>query len=84
MVIEHFRNGDAQSVYRRFGEKGRMLPDGLHYSASWTDTEGSRCFQVMECAEPGLLKIWASRWDDLVDFEFIPVVTGAEMAEKMK
>lgn len=28
MVIETFRDGDAEAVYRRFHEKGRMQPDG--------------------------------------------------------
>ena len=35
MIVEHFRNGDAAPVYRRFRERGRMAPDGLVYVASW-------------------------------------------------
>ncbi len=26
MVIEHFKDGDAPSVYRRFRDRGRMMP----------------------------------------------------------
>jgi hypothetical protein len=29
MVIEHFRPGKAQDVYRRFRNRGRMAPTGL-------------------------------------------------------
>jgi len=33
MVVEHFKNKDAVSVYCRFRERGRMAPDGfgLHF-----------------------------------------------------
>ena len=35
MIVEHFRNGDAVPVYRRFRERGRMAPEGLTYVTSW-------------------------------------------------
>jgi hypothetical protein len=38
----------------------------------------------MECDDPKLLDAWAANWDDLVAFEFVPVVTGAEMADRMR
>jgi hypothetical protein len=50
-----------------------MLPPGVAYHASWVDSEGARCFQVMESPTPELLHTWVSRWDDLMDFEIIPV-----------
>jgi len=83
MVIEHFKNSDAKAVYKRFREKGRMMPEGLNYVASWTETNCDRCFQVMECEDIELLQMWASNWNDLVDFEFIPVLSSKEMSEKM-
>jgi hypothetical protein len=39
-----------------------------------------RCFQLMETADPALLAAWTGRWDDLVSFEIVPVVTSAEAA----
>ena len=81
MVIERFKNRDAKAVYRRFREKGRMAPDGLRYIDSWVDTDFDRCFQLMECINPRLLEQWAANWEDLVDFEFIPVRTSKEAAE---
>lgn len=83
MVIENFKNRNAQAVYQRYWEKGRMAPEGLKYVASWTETNCGRCFQIMECSDPELLKIWAANWADLIDFEFTPVVTGQEMSEIM-
>src|SRR4029077_18232560 len=44
MVIETFRNQDAKSVYRRFREKGRMLPEGLTFVESFVTADLSRCF----------------------------------------
>ena len=78
MVIEHFRNGDALPVYRRFRDRGRMAPDGLRYVTSWVTTDLQRCFQVMECDDPALLAQWTVCWEDLVEFEIIPVITSAE------
>lgn len=55
-----------------------MMPDGVVYHASWIDAAGARCFQVMEAPSREPLDIWASRWDDLVEFEIIPVQTSSE------
>lgn len=80
MVIEHFRDGDAVPVYRRFRDRGRLAPDGLVYVASWVDEPMTRCYQVMETDDKALLDAWIASWADLVDFEVIPVMTSAEAA----
>lgn len=82
MVIERFRNRDAGAVYRRFREKGRMLPEGLVYKSSWTEINFDRCFQVMETDDPSLFQHWARNWEDLVDFEIVPLMTSAEASAK--
>lgn len=78
MVIERFRGGDPLPVYRRFRDRGRLMPDGLHYVSSWVTEDFSRCFQVMECDDPKLLQEWMGQWQDLMEFEAIPVITSAE------
>ena len=83
MVIEHFKNKDAVPVYRRFRDKGRMMPEGLDYVASWVDAKMERCYQVMETHDRVLLEEWMARWSDLIDFEVHPVITSKEAAEKM-
>jgi hypothetical protein len=80
MIIEHFRGGAAEPIYRRFRERGRMAPDGLRYVASWVTEDYRRCFQVMECEDPALLEQWMSAWRDLTEFEVIPVNTSADAA----
>ena len=76
MIIEEYRGGDPLPVYRRFRDRGRMAPEGLRYIASWVTPDGSRCYQVMECDDPGLLDRWMANWADIVDFEVVPVVTS--------
>jgi Protein of unknown function (DUF3303) len=78
MVIEHFRGGDALPVYRRFRDQGRLAPEGLTYVASWVTDDFRRCFQIMECEDRQLLVEWTARWEDLLEFEIIPVMTSAE------
>ena len=83
MVIERFRNRDAEAVYQRFRAQGRMLPEGLNYIASWTEATFDRCFQLMECEDPRLFQEWVSRWQDLVEFEIVPVVSSKEAADSI-
>jgi hypothetical protein len=80
MVIEEFRDQDAKSVYRRFHEKGRLMPDGVTFHNSWVSADLGRCFQLMECNDITLLQQWVAEWSDLVAFEIVPVVPGKETA----
>ena len=80
MVIEHFRDGDATPVYRRFRDKGRLAPDGLTYISSWVTSDLRHCYQVMECDDVRLIEQWMAQWRDIVDFEYVPVITSAEAA----
>jgi uncharacterized protein DUF3303 len=83
MVIENTRPGRAPDIYRRFRDRGRMAPEGVRYVASWVELDFRRCFQVMEADSEALLREWTSHWDDLVEFEIIPVRTSAEAAALM-
>jgi hypothetical protein len=78
MVIEHFRNGDPQPVHERFIRRGRMLPEGVTYHASWIEPERARCFQLMEADSAAALEPWISAWNDIVDFDVMPVLTSAD------
>lgn len=76
MVIEQFR--DTRAVHDRFVERGRMLPNGVTYHASWIDPERARCFQVMEAENSDALAPWIAAWNDLVQFEVVPVLVSAD------
>jgi hypothetical protein len=84
MVIEQFRDGDPLAVRTRFRERGRMLPDGVTYHASWIDPSRARCFQVMEAADVDALQPWLDAWNDLVEFEVIPVLPSADFWAKLE
>jgi Protein of unknown function (DUF3303) len=78
MIIEHFRGGDAIPVYRRFRDRGRLAPDGVRYVGSWVTADLKRCYQLMECEDRRLLDEWLANWNDLVEFDVVPVMTSAE------
>jgi hypothetical protein len=71
-------------VYQRFREHGRMMPAGLRYIDSWVESNYDRCFQLMACDDPGLFDQWTSQWEDLVDFEIVPVITSKEASEQSR
>ncbi len=83
MIVEHFKDGDALPVYRRFRDHGRLAPDGLRYVSSWVTDDLAHCYQVMECNDPELIEQWTERWRDLADFEIHPVVTSAEAVARV-
>ena len=80
MVIERFK--DAAAVYRRVEEHGRLLPDGLTFHESWIAEDMSGCYQTMSCDDPALLENCADNWRDLIDFEFIPVISSQAARDK--
>ena len=78
MVVERFRPGAVTEIYRRFAEKGRMMPEGLNYIESWITDDLSVCYQLMETDDHALFAEWTRNWDDLTDFEIVPVMTSAQ------
>jgi hypothetical protein len=80
MIIEKFRNGDPVPVYRRFRDRGRLMPQGIEYRGSWVTDDLRRCFQIMECSGRRLLDEWMANWQDICEFEVIPVMTSVDAA----
>jgi hypothetical protein len=78
MIVEHFRDGDALPVYRRFRDRGRLEPDGVRYVASWVTDDLRACYQIMDATDRSTLDAWIARWADLVDFDVHPVMTSAD------
>jgi hypothetical protein len=83
MVIERFKEGAAREIYRRFREKGRMMPAGLEYLSSWIDMDVKICWQLIRTEDFALFDQWIGNWRDLIDFEIVPVRTSAEVREMM-
>ena len=73
MVVEHFKPGCADTMFRRYNDQGRSLPKGLHYLHSWVSKEKDICFQLMETNDAALFDEWIGHWTDLVDFEIYPI-----------
>jgi len=81
MIIERFHPGTVKLLYERFAEKGRLMPEDVEYINSWIDKNVSTCYQVMQSDSIDKIQVWISCWDDLADFEVIPVITSAEARE---
>ena len=81
MVIERFK--DAPAIYQRLREKGRMMPEGLCYVSSWIDLDFKVCWQLMQTEDFALFDRWIGNWNDLIDFEIVPVRTSTEAVELM-
>jgi hypothetical protein len=56
MVVDRFREGDPIPVYRRLRDKGRALPEGLRYVASWVTPFVLKMFGVTASSPHWLLR----------------------------
>ena len=65
MVIEKYK--DKEVVYKRFHEKGRMMPEGVSYVNSWVAEDGNTCYQINEAESLELLQEWAANWNDVTE-----------------
>ena len=83
MVVEKFRNQDGKAVYRKLRDAGRGLPDGLKFVASYVSADLGRCFQLMETDDITLFQRWIADWQEVVEFEVVPVVEGKTTREAL-
>jgi hypothetical protein len=83
MIVEKFYKDKVKMLYRRFAEKGRMLPDRVTYISSWIKEDLSICYQLMESGNEEKIYEWISHWNDLADFEVIPVISSAEAKSRV-
>ncbi len=83
MVIETFRNQNGKAVYRKLRDDGRGLPDGLKFVARYVSADLGRCFQLMETDDITLFQRWIADWQEVVEFEVVPVVEGKVTREAL-
>ena len=83
MVIEQFRNQNGKAVYRKLRDSGRALPDGLKFISSYVTADLGRCFQLMETDDITLFQRWIADWQEVVEFEAVPVVEGKVTREAL-
>lgn len=83
MIIERFYPGKIKTLYQRYDEKGRMMPEGVQYINSWINESVTVCYQLMESPSEDLLHTWIANWNDLADFEIVPVISSAEARSKV-
>jgi hypothetical protein len=81
MVVEQFK--DAEAVYQRLWDRGRMLPRGVVLESAWVDENVERSYRLVKTYDRGLLDEWMANWSDLIDFEVHEVTTPEEAGEKV-
>ena len=52
--------------------------------SSYVSADLARCFQLMECDDITLLQAWVANWEDLADFEIVPVVPGSRVGDAVR
>lgn len=82
MIIETFKPGKLKETYQRLEKKGRMQPEGLTYINSWIDEKMETCYQVMETDSIDKIHEWISNWEDVMEFEIVPVISSAEAKKR--
>jgi len=78
MVIEDFRGRDPKLIYRRYKERGRMMPQGLTFHHSWVAADMSRCFMIVEAQDVSALQQFSIEWLDLASFEIVAVAASKD------
>ncbi len=81
MVVERYKPSAAPRIYERFRDRGRMLPAGLEYVSSWVTLDFAVCYQLMQTHDPVLFELWTAAWNDLVEFDIVPVRSSSEAAQ---
>jgi hypothetical protein len=83
MIIERFHAGKVKDIYKRFEEKGRMLPEGVSYINSWINEPINICYQVLETDSSEKIDQWIGYWNDFADFEVVPVINSSAAKAKV-
>lgn len=81
MIVESYKHGKSGEIYRRLAERGRMMPMGLEYIDSWIEENLQKCYQVMKSENLDKIHEWMDHWNDLMDFEVIPVISSEEASK---
>lgn len=83
MIIEKFYPEKIKSLYQRFAEEGRLLPEGVEFIDSWINEDVTLCFQLMKSESREKLEEWISNWEGYAEFEIIPVISSETAKQKV-
>lgn len=79
MIVEDFTKSDIVDIYRHLRDRGRGIPDGLTYHASWISADLTTCYQLMEADDASLLQQWAMHWRTFAGISIVPVTASKEV-----
>jgi hypothetical protein len=81
MVIERLK--DAEAVYTRLWDRGRMAPTDLVFESTWVDENVNCVYRLLAANDRQPIDDWMANWKDLIDFEVHSVITPEEAGEKV-
>jgi len=78
------RNVDSVGtlIGRQLVEQG-FVPEGALVVLASVSADLGRCFQLMETDDITLFQRWIADWQDVVEFEVVPVVEGKTTREAL-
>ena len=79
MIVEDFTKSDIADIYRHLRDRGRGIPAGLTYHASWISADLTTCYQLMETDDASLLQRWTMHWRNLAGITIVPVTASKEV-----
>jgi len=68
------------AVTERFIETGAKPPAGVTMVARWHDIAGGRGVAICETDDPLAVTRWCRAWNDMLEFEIIPVISDEQLA----
>ncbi len=74
MVTGTWTSEQRNDMYKQRAEKGRMLPENTKLLSEWMEAAGGRVWALVETDDVMALLQWATAWNNLADYEFVPVV----------
>jgi len=81
MVLERLK--DAEAVYTRLWDRGRMAPKDLAFISTWVDEDVNCVYRLLAADDRRAVDDWMANWNDLIDFEIHAVITPEEAGEKV-
>jgi Protein of unknown function (DUF3303) len=81
LLIMRYKNPKA--VNARLREKGYLFPSGILHLGTWIDADLDRGFELVKTYDLRLLRGWMLKWDDLVEFEVVRVLSSDQARNAM-
>jgi hypothetical protein len=81
MNTYHIRSENRDACIARFKEGKGQPPEGVKLVRRWHDVAGLRGFTLVESDDPVAVGKFAKEWSDIMNLEFIPVLSDEQLVK---